>query len=457
MMTIVAFLIAIGLLVTVHEFGHYLAARSCGVRVLRFSIGFGRTLLRYQSRPTATEWVLAILPLGGYVKMLDSREPVAAVADGLSTPIDWSQAFDRQSIPAKMWIVFAGPLANLLLALICYWGLTLPGEVGLKPYIGPIAADSVAQKADLRQGDQIVSIDGHDMHTWQQAQWALLTLLTDRASFQIVTRTTSGELHRHHLNLAQFTQAPTVDPLTALGLSMWTPAMPAVIGEVVAGSVADKRGLRSEDRILKVNQQQVEDWQQFVKWVRLSPNKSLTLTIARNGIRQTISVIPESVLEGTIKIGRLGAAAKPDPALFKPYLVERQFGFWEAGQHALHKVGETITFTLKMLWKMLTGQTSLKAISGPVSIADAAGQSADYGIKPYIGFIALLSISIAVMNLLPIPVLDGGHLLYHIVELIRRKPLSDRTLALTQRIGMSILGALMFIAFFNDINRYLIG
>lgn len=457
MMNLIAFLMAIGVLVTVHEFGHYLAARSCGVRVLRFSIGFGRTLYRYQAHANATEWVLAMLPLGGYVKMLDSREPSDPTSPTSASVVDWSQAFDRQNIAAKMWIVFAGPLANLLLAFVCYWGLIAQGEVGLKPYIGVVSAGSLAQKADLRQGDQIVSLNAEIIRTWQEAQWTLLSLITDRAEVEVVTRTQQGELHRHHLALTQLEQGSEQDPLNTIGLSMWMPAIPAVVGEIVAGSVAERHGLKAGDAIVKVNQQSIQDWQQFVKIIRLSPNVPLKLTITRAGKPLTIHLIPEPVTEGQLRIGRLGAAAKPAPEVLKPYLLEQHFGVFESAERALQKVVDTIVFTLKMLGNMLTGHVSLKAISGPVSIADAAGQSAGYGFKPYISFIALLSISIAVMNLLPIPVLDGGHLLYHIVEFIRRKPLSDKALAFSQRLGMSILGALMFIAFFNDINRYLIG
>lgn len=463
MMTLMAFLVAIGVLVTVHELGHYFAARSCGVKVLRFSVGFGRTLYRYQKNATTTEWVVAMLPLGGYVKMLDSREPSDAkqVAPGQAAmpagTRDWSQAFDHQPVLAKLWIVFAGPLANLVLAFVLYWGLLVQGEVGLKPLIGAVAPNSFAQQADLRQGDQIVSINQVPMTTWQETQWALLTHWTDHASVTLVTRTQQGELHRHALDFTTLPSLPSQDPLTALGLSMWMPALPAVLGEVLSGSVADKSGLRAGDQIVAIHHQPVSDWQQVVKAVRRSPNQLIHITYMRAGQSFSVKLIPDTVYEGSLKVGRLGAAAKPAPALLKPYLVEREYGWLEAANRALIKLGDTMVFTLKMLGKLITGEASLKAISGPVSIADAAGESAGLGLKPYIGFIALLSISIAVMNLLPIPVLDGGHLLYHIVEFIRKKPLSDKALAISQRLGMSILGALMFIAFFNDINRYLIG
>ncbi|MFQ6333067.1 RIP metalloprotease RseP [Methylophilus sp. 3sh_L] len=454
MTSVWAFIVAIGVLVTIHEFGHYLAARSCGVRVLKFSIGFGRPIFRFQAHPKATEWVLSWIPLGGYVKMLDSRESAELPA---SSEVDWSQAFDRQSIAAKMWIVFAGPLANLILAFVCYWGLIAQGETGLKPLIGPVEPGSLAAAAKLRQGDLIVTVDGQSVATWQEVQWQMLEQWLAHHSVRVVTRTPQGELHQHQLPLQQLQGEPDGEVMQKVGLSVLMPTVPAVIGEVLAGSVAEKSGLQAGDRILKVNQKPIADWQQFVKLVRASPEQALKVEYVRGETAFTVKLLPDLTLQGGQKIGRLGAAVDMDAVDLTPYQVVRHFTVMQAATRALEKMHETIAFTLKMLGKMITGQASLKAISGPVSIADAAGESADMGMKPYIGFIALLSISIAVMNLLPIPVLDGGHLLYHMAELIRGEPLPERVLAIGQRLGLGILGALMLIAFFNDINRYLIG
>lgn len=454
MTSVWAFIVAIGVLVTIHEFGHYLAARSCGVRVLKFSIGFGWPIFKFQAHPQATEWVLSWIPLGGYVKMLDSRE----ATEMHSRPdVDWSQAFDRQSIAAKMWIVFAGPLANLLLAFVCYWGLIAQGETGLKPLIGPVEPGSLAAAAKLRQGDLIVSLDGQAVATWQEVQWQMLDQWMAHRSLRVVTKTPQGELHQHQLPLQQLAGEPDGEVMQKVGLAVLMPTVPAVIGEVLPGSVAEKSGLQPGDRILKVNQKPIADWQQFVKLVRASPEQALKLEYQRVERSYEVKLLPELTLQGGQKIGRLGAAVDMAAVDLTPYQVVRHFSLMQAAGRALEKMQETIAFTLKMLGKMVTGQASLKAISGPVSIADAAGESADMGIKPYIGFIALLSISIAVMNLLPIPVLDGGHLLYHMAELIRGEPLPERVLAIGQRLGLGILGALMLIAFFNDINRYLIG
>lgn len=452
MTSILAFIVAIGVLVTIHEFGHYLAARSCGVRVLKFSIGFGKPIFTYQATPQSTQWVLSWIPLGGYVKMLDSRENDAAVA-----PADWSQAFDHQGVAAKMWIVFAGPLANLLLAFVCYWGLIAQGEVGLKPYIGPVDNGSLAAEAKLRQGDLIVAIDGKPVNTWQEAQWQLLENWVAHRAVTVMTKTGQGEVHQHVLPLNRLPGDPDAEVMQKAGLSVLMPVVSAVIGEVMPGSVAERSGLQTGDRILKVNQQPIADWQQFVKLVRTHPAQPLKIEYQRAEQVFHVKLLPEAIQQGGQKIGRLGAAVNMDAVDMAPYQVVRQYSLPQAAVRALDKMHETIAFTLKMLGKMITGQASLKSISGPVSIADAAGESADMGIKPYIGFVALLSISIAVMNLLPIPVLDGGHLLYHMAELIRGEPLPDKVLAVGQRLGLGILGALMFIAFFNDINRYLIG
>lgn len=461
MTAVIAFMIAIGVLVTIHEFGHYLAARSCGVRVLKFSIGFGRPIVSYQRHADATTWVLSWIPLGGYVKMLDSRDPeqVEQYADNAagSGQADWTQAFDRQSIPAKMWIVFAGPLANLLLAFFCYWALIMQGEVGLKPLLGPIESGSLAAAAKLRQGDLIVALDGEAVSTWQDAQWHMMDAWLAHRTVSITTRTPQGELHQQSLPLAQLAGEPDAEVMQKAGLAVMMPVLPAVIGEVLPGSVAEKSGLQAGDLILRVNQKPVTDWQQFVKWVRGQPGKPLRIEYRRQAEVYQVALVPEKIMQGGQAMGRLGAAVNMQAADMQPYQVVRQFGPLAAASRAGHKMQETIRFTLRLLGNMLTGQASLKALSGPVSIADAAGESAEMGLKPYVGFIALLSISIAVMNLLPIPVLDGGHLLYHMAEWVRGEPLPEKVLALTQRLGLGILGVLMMVAFMNDIQRYLIG
>lgn len=459
MLTVLAFLLAIGVLVTIHEFGHFLAARSCGVRVLRFSIGFGRPILRFQRDIQATEWVISWLPLGGYVKMLDQRGYAeASEEDKLGYgQIAWSQAFDNKPVLQKMWIVFAGPLANLLLAFVCYWVLLMQGEVGLKPVLGPVQPGTPAAMADLRDGDTVIAINGEPVRTWQEVHWQLLEQTMAKATLSMTTRTAQGEIHRHSLNLTQVQTDPQVDVLQQLGLTVAMPAIKAVIGKVLPGSVAEKSGLQPGDTILSINQKAVTDWQQVVKTVRANPEKLLKLQCLRGQNTLELKLMPETVLERGQKVGRMGAAVDMQAVDVQKYKTVTEYTPIQAAARAWGKMTETVVFTLKMIGRMVIGQASLKAISGPVSIADAAGESAALGWQPYIGFMALLSISIAVMNLLPIPVLDGGHLMYHMAELIRGEPLPQKMLEFGQRLGMGLLGALMVIAFFNDISRYLAG
>lgn len=458
MLTVLAFLLAIGVLVTIHEFGHYLAARSCGVRVLRFSIGFGRPIYRYQRADNTTEWVVSWLPLGGYVKMLDSR----AYADESDADkqiygrIDWQQAFDSKPVGQKMWIVFAGPLANLLLAFVLYWGLLLQGEAGLRPLLGPVTAGSPAALADLREGDTIVTLNGQPVATWEDVHWLLLERSMSEQPLSLTTRTPQGELHKHMLNLSSVS-VDTSDLLQQIGLAPAMPRIPAVVGSVLPGSVAEKSGLQIGDQIVSINQKPVSDWQQVVKTVRANPEHVLKLTYKRGDALMPLKLIPELVSEHGQKIGRLGAGVDMQAVDLNAYRIIRHYTASKAALRAVEKLSQTVELTLKMITRMLTGQASLKAISGPVSIADAAGQSAALGWQPYIGFIALLSISIAVMNLLPIPVLDGGHLMYHMAEMIRGEPLPQKMLDFGQRVGLGMLGTLMLVAFFNDISRYLAG
>lgn len=460
MLTVLAFLIAIGVLVTIHEFGHYLAARACGVTIIRFSIGFGRAFYRYQRDKDSTEWVVSWLPLGGYVKMLDSREAVPD-ADGelcqaMDDSIDWSKAFDRQPVLHKMLIVFAGPLANLLLAFLLYWLLLMQGEVGLKPILGTVLPHTPAAKAELREGDTLVALNGKQVRTWQDVQWILLEQTVANKPLPIMIRTPLGELHHHLLNTSQLRVDGDEDIMQQAGLTVATPPIRPVVGEVLPGSVAQKHGLQSGDVVLSINQKPITDWQQVVKFVRANPSQLLKVECLRGQQTVLLKIIPEAVIEHGQRIGRLGAGVDMRVEDMADYIVVSHYSVWQAASRAASKMAETIHFTLKMIGRMVTGQASIKAISGPLSIADAAGHSAAQGWQPYVAFIALLSISIAVMNLLPIPVLDGGHLMYHMIEMVRGEPLPNSVLEFGQRLGLGLLGALMVIAFFNDISRYIV-
>lgn len=454
-MSIIAFIITIGILVTVHEFGHFIVARWCRVHVLKFSIGFGRPLWSYVSPSSKTEWILAMIPLGGYVKMLDERESDEHQADAPTySESDLASAFNRKTVWQRIAIVFAGPLANLIFAVLVYWGLLLMGAVGLKPILGDIEANSPAQLAGVRAGDKMVAINHAPIQTWQEAQWQLMEYWMDKSSVDVTTESSLGERHQHRFDFKNIPWKENADVFSAIGLSVVKPHIVPKIGEVLSGSPAEKAGLQKNDVILRVNEKDIGDWQVFVMMVQSHPKQALSVEVARGQQRLKIRLTPELNHNQGKAVGQVGAAVSFDQKAYAPYFVDVQYPALQALGMAIEKTQQTVSFSFKMLGKMLVGEASLKTISGPVSIAEAAGDSADLGIKTFLNFLALISISIAVMNLLPIPVLDGGHLLYYIAELIRGSPLPDVVMQYGQRIGMGLLGALMVIAFINDINHF---
>jgi regulator of sigma E protease len=461
MMTLLAFIVTIGILVTIHEFGHYQVAKWCGVRVLRFSVGFGKPLWRKQFVPNGTEFVLASIPLGGYVKMLDERELKQAQEAGEQpehySESELSNAFNRKSVYQRVAIVLAGPLANLLLAILLYWLLFVTGVTGLKPLIGEIKADSNASKVSLRSGDLIVRIDNEPIKTWQEARWALLEKSLAQPSVQIEVTDQAQETHIQTLSFAGISNDAEVDILEKLGLAVYQPKIPAVVGEVMVGSAAEKSGLLAGDHILTIDRIRIKDWEQVVSYVKANPNRPLEFTLQRHQQTITLQATPEPVREGAATIGRLGASVQVDKSEMANLLIELHYSPFQALHKACLKTWETSLFSLKMLANMVTGKVSWAGISGPVSIANFAGESAGMGLKVFLGFLALVSISIGVLNLLPIPMLDGGHLMYYIAEIIKGTPVSEKTMIIGQKIGLSILGLLMMVALFNDLNRYMIG
>jgi regulator of sigma E protease len=475
-LTIAAFIVTIGILVTIHEYGHFIVARWCDVRVLKFSIGFGKPLFSKTFGEDNTEFILAAIPLGGYVKMLDEREIAQEQAEnkelnGLAsqdsklngfesanfTETELKHAFNRQVLWKKMAIVLAGPLANLLLAIALYWLLFMKGATGLKPIIGEIKADSLAGQAHLVKGAQIQSIDGKPVKTWQDARWELLEKSFEVKSVQLETLVNGNEPHTHRLNFDAIDNNPDVDILEKLGLGIYQPVLPAKISEVLPNSAAAKAGLLANDKISQVNGKPIANWDTVVQLVQANPGNKLSLEVLRGNQKLLVSVIPEKVTAGGKTIGRLGASTKMDEALIKDLSVEMQYSAIESLQQAAKKTWETSIFSLKMLGKMVTGQVSIKGISGPVTIASYAGESAGLGVKVFLSFLALVSISIGVLNLLPVPVLDGGHLMYYVIEFFKGSPVSDKTMLAGQKIGFGVLSLLMSIAIFNDINRLMTG
>ncbi len=443
MTTLLSFLLVIGILVVVHEYGHYLAARWSGVKVLKFSVGFGRPLLSHRYGRDRTEWAVGLLPLGGYVKMLDEREgPVAAE--------ELPRAFNRATVWRRMMIAAAGPLANFLLAIVVFWILFVHGLPALKPVIGEPGRDTPAALAGLKDGDEIARIDGNPVQTFADLHITLLDVASRKGS--AVLELANGE--QRTLELGRVDVSDMENGADIIGLRPYSPPLAPVIGRVERDSVAERAGLSKGDRILAVNDDAIESWQAFSKAVRAHPGREIHLLVeGATGERRTLRIAPAAVTERGALIGRVGAGPEVDPELFKPLRTEQRYGLIEAMGRAVEKTWDTVVFNLKMLGRMVLGEVSWRNLSGPISIADYAGQTAQQGWISFLGFLAVISIGLGIINLLPVPLLDGGHLVYYIFEVFRGRPLSDKVQDIGARIGVVVLGALIFTALFNDIVR----
>ena len=448
---LIPFALALGLLILVHELGHYLVARWCGVKVLRFSIGFGKPLLRRTAGRDGTEWVLAAFPLGGYVKMLDEREaPVAAP--------ELHRAFNRQSVYRRFAIVAAGPLANFLLAIVLYWGLFVSGTEELKPRVALSDTPAIAQAAGVREGDLVEAVDEEPVRSWQDLRWVLLRHALDSREVMLRVRTLEDVEAFRRLDLSGVAiDEGNTDLIARLGLRPWRPAIPAVIGRIAEASAAERAGLRGGDRVLAISGTPVEAWSDLVRLVREAPGRALGFEVEREGVIVKLVITPEAAEEGGAQIGRIGVGVAEAPAGGIAIFGEVRYGVLEGLSRAVVQTWETSVLSLKMIGRMLTGEVSWKNLSGPVTIADYAGQTAQLGWAHYLKFVALISISLGVLNLLPIPVLDGGHLLYYTVEIIKGGPIPERIMEIGQQIGLVLLVMLMAFAFYNDINRLISG
>ena len=456
MTTLLAFIGAIALLVVFHELGHYWVARLCDVKVLRFSVGFGRVLLRKHFGKGETEWVISAIPLGGYVKMLDERE-------GEVAPAEAHRAFNRKPVLQRMAIVVAGPLANFLLAIALYWILFVHGVPALKPLLGEPPLASPAAVARIVSGELLTAIEGEPIQSWQDVRWQVMRQLLDSdgqagGDLQLQGQSPNGDRLSHILDMRHLSmQDLDGDFLGKLGLKLYEPLLLPVIGHVLEDSVAARAGLLAGDRILVADGVAVEHWQSVVEIIRAHPGKSVGLEISRAEQRLTVQVIPESVGENGLQVGRIGAAPRVDQAARAALLTDVSYSPAAALTESLRKTRDTSLISLKMLGKMLIGEVSMKNLSGPITIADYAGQSAGMGLAAYLGFLALISVSLGVLNLLPIPLLDGGHLLYYVAELVKGSPVSEQAWALGQKVGVALLGTLMVFAIYNDINRLISG
>jgi regulator of sigma E protease len=463
MITLLAFVGAIVLLVVFHEFGHYWVARRCGVKVLRFSLGFGNVIYSKRfanssfdkAQDRGTEWVISAVPLGGYVKMLDEREEEVA-------PEDLPYAFNRKPVLQRMAIVVAGPLANFLLAIVLYWGLFIHGVPGLKPTLGDVPQGTPAAIAQMQSGETILSINGETIPSWQELHWRLLNLALKQGDGQreisIEAQSASGTPLFHLLDISGL-EAKDLDSefLDKLGLHLYQPVVLPVIGNVAEDSVAQRAGLQQGDHILRANGAAMQRWMEVVEVIRAHPEQAVQLDVQRGALTLQITVVPQAVAESGKTVGKIGAGPKVDEAAWQAMFIEVSYGPLEALTQSLRKTWETSVISLEMLGKMVMGEVSMKNLSGPITIADYAGQSAKMGVVAYLSFLALISISLGVLNLLPIPLLDGGHLLYYVAELVKGSPASELAWEIGQKIGIALLGTLMVFAIYNDINRLVSG
>lgn len=443
---IVGTLVALGVLVTFHEFGHFWVARRCGVKVLRFSVGFGMPLVRWHDRH-GTEFVIAAIPLGGYVKMLDEREGEVALAE-------LDQSFNRKSVRQRIAIVAAGPIANFLLALVFFWALAMLGSQQVRPVIGEIEAGSIAAKAGLSSGQEIIAIDGEPTTGWAAVNLQLVRRLGESGTLQLLVREQGATVDSpRQLVLDKWLKgADEPDPIRSLGIRPWRPALPPVLAELDPKGPAQAGGLKTGDRLLTLDGQALDDWQQVVDWVRVHPAARVVLHVERDGARIEVPVTLASRGDSKAPSGYLGAGVKAvdwPPQMLR----EVSYGPLEAIGEGARRTWTMSVLTLESLKKMLFGELSVKNLSGPITIAKVAGASAQSGIADFLNFLAYLSISLGVLNLLPIPVLDGGHLLFYLIEWVRGRPLSDRVQGWGIQIGISLVVGVMLLALVNDLGR----
>ena len=442
-----AFLVAIGVLVAVHEFGHFWMARRLGIRVVRFSIGFGRPLWRRKAAD-GTEYAISAIPLGGYVKLLDEREgPVAT--DQLS------QAYNRQPVWRRVLVLLAGPAANFLFAVGAYWLLFVVGVPALTPVIGEVTDQSIAARAGLEEGDAIVGVGGRETPTRETAVLAILDGLMQQRPIELTLRGSDGATREAAFSIPGSTRELT-EPgalLPGLGFDFWYPTVPAVTGTILPDSPAARAGLKPGDRIVAVDGEPVADFPALVRRVQPNPGRTLDFTVERPDGRVTIPIEVQSQREGDRMVGRIGVqpiAGAPVPEHMRT--VER-YGPIESLSRAAAKTWGMSELTVRMLWNVVTGDVSVKNLSGPINIAEYAGFSLRQGALAFLSFLAIVSVSLFVLNLLPIPILDGGQIVFQLAELAKGSPLSDRAQAVGQQIGIVLLLVLMSFAFYNDLSR----
>ncbi len=444
--TLLYFLLALVLLVTVHEYGHFQVARWCGVKVLRFSFGFGPILACWKDKK-GTEYAWSLFPLGGYVKMLDESE--GDVAEN-----ERHLAFNNQSLWKRTAIVVAGPFFNFLFAFVALWWVLVIGIHSLAPMIESVKPNSIAAQAGLKAKEEIVALNDTKINSWRDFQYAIMPLVGSQETIQLTTKSlVDGHRRQVSLPLTHWQlDAKKPDPLQSLGIEPFIPSIPPIVGDVVPNSPAAKAGLENGDKILSVDGKPLDDWLFLVDYVQIRPDKQLILSINRKGSVQKVVVhIGSQENKGKIE-GFLGVRSQKVKWPAHWLRLERQDPLTAVGT-ALKQTVQLTSTTFTLMGRLVTGRLGLNSISGPVGIAQGAGDSGRSGLTSYLFFLALVSISLGALNLLPIPMLDGGHLFYYLVEAIRRKPLSDSLKSAGAYLGLLLLAALMFIALTNDLSR----
>jgi regulator of sigma E protease len=440
-------LLTIAVLVAVHEYGHFWVARRCGVKVLRFSIGFGPSLMRWRDR-LDTEYSIAAIPLGGYVKMLDEREAEVPEAE-------LEMAFNRKPVGQRIAVVSAGPLANFILAIAVYWGLFMAGESGYAPVIGEVEVGSVADVAGLEAGQEIVAVDGVETPTWQALNFRLLDRIGDTGEISFAVRYPDSDvIYESNGRLDRWLSGDEQpDLMRGLGIALYTPPVPPIVGEIVSGGAADGAGMLPGDEVISADGIDMPLWMDWVDYVRARPGEPIRVEYRRDGQILMANLVPERIVDDNGEaFGRVGMGVEL-PGMPPEMLRKFDRGPVDALVASIDRTGELVVFTLNSIKKMIMGLISPKNLSGPITIAKVASASAKSGMEAYFSFLALLSVSLGVLNLLPIPVLDGGHLLFYFAELLAGRPVPERIQALGYQVGLFLVLGIMFLAIYNDFAR----
>ncbi|HXY75306.1 MAG TPA: RIP metalloprotease RseP [Steroidobacteraceae bacterium] len=448
---LVWFVIAVGLLVTVHEFGHFWVARRLGFKVLRFSVGFGKPLFTWIGGADKVEYVIAAIPLGGYVKLLDEREgPVA--------PQDLPRSYTRRPPWQRILVLLAGPASNILFAVLVLWGmLWVNGVTELRPKVGEVTADSVAARAGLHSGDEIGSVNGVTVTGQREVLFGLLDAMSSGGDVDLGVRDSNGELRDVKMSVPDARERRRLTEPTelfrGLGFQFWTPPLPAVLGQVLPDGPAARAGLAAGDRVIAINSVPMNDFREIVTYISARPGERVTIEYSRGGVTHETQVdVASEQVEGK-RIGRIRVTQPPFKGYPDSMLIHTELSPTAALGRANAEAWNMTVLQGRLFWRMVLGRVSLKNLSGPLSIAEFAGDSAEAGVASFLGFLVLISLSLGFLNLLPIPILDGGQIVFQIVEWLKGSPLSERAQAVGQQVGIALLIVLMGVALYNDIAR----